>query len=253
MSLAGAAWVALTAVTAGPVEPADMRKAERHYNTGVQALVAGNYTKAREEFDKSLASAPGFPPALLGRGHVELAGKNFAEALRDYTAARDGYTAFGDTLQRFEMERYAKTQDEIRQLRDQQRELQNQARGPGSEEGQTTTQINLERTIEQRIQSLEAVQMPTTSGGNEPPGDVYFHIGNALFRLERYDEARVEWETCARKSEKFPLVRNNLAVVYLKAGRIDDARRAVAEAESLGMTVNPALKAEIERRAAARP
>jgi len=212
-------------------------------------MQAGNYGKALEAFARALESSPGFPPAHVGLGHVALAGQDFAGALREYTVARLAYGEFGNALYQIEVGRYSKAQDQIRSMNDELRELRNRARGPANEAGLSTTQQNMERTLEQRIQTLQAIPLPTPDADVGPPADVYFHTGNALFRLERYDEARIEWEACAEKNPAFPLVRNNLAVLYLKAGRFDDARRAVAEAERLGMTVNPALKADIERAA----
>jgi tetratricopeptide (TPR) repeat protein len=238
---------AANAIFAAPPGVTEIRQAERQCQTAIRALQTGNYDKADEGFAKALALAPDYPPAHMGLGHVALARKDFEGGLREYTAGRDAYGQYGAALHQIEMERYAKTQDEIRKLQDQLRDMHNQARGPDAEGGLSTNQQNMERTIEQRIQTLQAVPMPTASADPGPPADVYFHMGNALFRLERYDEARVAWETCAQKNTKFPLVQNNLAVLYMKAGRFEEARHAVAEAERLGMTVNPGLKADIDR------
>ena len=246
--LVGAVALAFAATAeAAPPGVSEIRQAERQCQTAMRALQTGNYDKAGEGFAKALALAPDYPPAHMGLGHVALARKDFAGALREYTSGRDAYGQYGDALHQIEMDRYAKTQDEIRRLQDQLRDMANQARGVVGEGGASTNQQNMERTIEQQIQTLQAVPMPTEARDSGPPADVYFHLGNALFRLERYEEARVAWETCAQKNTKFPLVQNNLAVLYMKAGRYDDARHAIAEAERLGMTVNPALKADVDR------
>jgi len=235
---------------AAPADANEIRQADRHCQAGLKALQTGNFAKAREAFARAFAAAPNFPPAHLGLGHVALAEKDFAGALAEYTAARDSWGTFGALLDELEMARWSRTQDEIRRLQDELREMQNRERGLDTGESTSTAQRTLQTTLEQRIQTLEAIPMPQTGATTEPPSDIDFHIGNALFRLARYEEARTAWETCAQKNPKFPLVRNNLAVLYLKAGRIDDARRAVAEAEALGMKVNPGLKADIESAAA---
>ena len=55
------------------------------------------------------------------------------------------------------------------------------------------------------------------------PGELHFYIGNALFNMNRLDEALEAWETCARMTPRFSLVYNNLAVAYWKKGRLDRA------------------------------
>jgi len=81
--------------------------------------------------------------------------------------------------------------------------------------------------------------MPVRGEAREAPGEVWFQIGNAQFRLGRLDEAIVSWETCAKKSPKFAQVHVNLAVAYWKQGRFDEARKALARATELGFPVNP--------------
>jgi len=235
---------------AAPAGANEIRQADRHCQTGLKALQTGNVAKAREAFARAFEAAPNFPPAHLGLGHVALAERDFSRALAEYTAARDTWSTFGDLLEELEMARWSRTQDEIRRLQDELRQMQNRERGLVSGESLSTTQRTLQTSLEQRIRTLEAVPMPTTDVTTDPPADIEFHLGNALFRLERYEEARSAWETCAQKNPEFPLVRNNLAVLYLKAGRIEEARRAVAEAEALGMKVNPGLKEDIEHAAA---
>jgi tetratricopeptide (TPR) repeat protein len=230
----------------------EMRQADRHCQGGLKALQAGNLAKAREAFAKAFAAAPDFPPAHLGLGHVASAEQDFETALAEYTKAREAWGTFGELLGELEMERWSRTQDEIRRMEDQLRDMRNQDRASDAGESLSTTQRTLETSLEQRIQTLQAVPRPVPGARVEPPADLEFHRGNALFRLARYEEARVAWEASAEQNPKFALVHNNLAVLYYKAGRIEDARRAVAAAEALGMTVHPDLKADIERAAAAR-
>jgi tetratricopeptide (TPR) repeat protein len=234
---------------AGPVDPGKVRQADRHCQTGLKALQSSSLDKARDAFAKAFLAVPDFPPGHVGLGHIAMAEQDFETALAEYTKARDSWAAFGELLAALEMERWSRTQDDIRGLQDQLREMQNQERASDSGESTSTTRRTLETSLEQRIQTLEAVPRPIPGQDASPPADILFHRGNALFRLQRYEEARVSWEACAEQNRKFPLVRNNLAVLYYKAGRIEDARRAVAEAEALGMKVNPGLKADIERAA----
>jgi len=145
--------------------------------------------------------------------------------------------------------RYTETQRTIATLRDNLRNLQS-AQTQNSARAEPT-QIQREiATIEDQIHRLEAVDMPSRDKPTEPPGEIYFHMGNAQFRLNRIDEAITSWETCALKSPKFAMVHNNLAVAYWKKGRIGDAKKALTHAKELGFPVNPQFVADLDKAAA---
>jgi len=104
-------------------------------------------------------------------------------------------------------------------------------------------------TLENRINQLEAIQPPGTGEAAEVPGELHFYVGNAFFQMGRVAEAVEAWETCAGKNAKFALVRNNLALGYMRLGKADRALENIRKAEELGFPVNPQLKADIEKAA----
>ena len=61
------------------------------------------------------------------------------------------------------------------------------------------------------------------------------------------DEAIEAWETCLEHEPDFAHAYNNLAVVYWKMNRFDEARASVRKVEELGLQVNPEFKAELQR------
>jgi tetratricopeptide (TPR) repeat protein len=105
--------------------------------------------------------------------------------------------------------------------------------------------------LQEKIRELRAMQYPDEAAAHKPPPEFYFHRGNALFRLGRAEEALASWERCVAEKPQFPLVYNNLAIIFMQQGRIDEALRSLSKAEELGVTVNPKLKADLLARAAA--
>jgi tetratricopeptide (TPR) repeat protein len=123
-------------------------------------------------------------------------------------------------------------------------------RSPGASEGASAQIQRQIAQLQDAVHNLEAVQMPAHTDTKQAPGEIDFYIGNALFRLDRPDEALASWESCATKSPNFALVKINLAVAYWKKGRFDEAKSLLAAAEAQGFPVNPHMKADLESAAA---
>ena len=99
--------------------------------------------------------------------------------------------------------------------------------------------------IEVQIETLENLPPPTKAMATEPPGELDFHVGNALARLGRWEAAIEALESCIRKSPEFPAAHNNIALAYWRSGRVEDARESLVRAEALGFDVNPKFKADL--------
>jgi tetratricopeptide (TPR) repeat protein len=232
-----------------------MRQAIAESQRGMSALDKGNAAKAREAFDRALKSVPDFPEAILGLGHVAMKEKRFDEALQKFREAESEYKNMSKVTVQFEHERYARSRDELEQLRSELAQLdmesfQSQTRLAGSSnDGQIERMRSQYRA---RIQALEAMNAPNSSGVREAPAEVFFYQGNALFNLKRMPEAIAAWEESLRRNGKQPLAENNLAVAYWMIGRLDDARAAIQRAEALGFKVNPNFRADLDKAIAAK-
>lgn len=229
----------------------DLQKAASFSEHGGKILETGDVAKAKAEYEKALVAVASFPDAHLGLGHVAMKEGRFEDALKEYEAAKAGFAELGDAIFDLQVKRYNDTQRQIASLRDSLHNRQttlNAGRGTGGDNTYVERQI---AQLEEAIRRLEAVTMPTKDAPRDPPGEVYFHLGNAQFRLNHLDEALAAWETCAIKSPRFPMVRNNLAVAYWKKGRFDEAKASLARAQELGFPINPQLKADLEKAAEA--
>ncbi len=207
---------------------------------GYRALQARDIDRAAELFERALALESRFPDAHLGLGHVAMYRAQYEEAARDYERARDSYVALGDRLYEHRAYRYWEAQREIPELRDQIRAIRSPMSGIP-----LATQDVMVREIERQIEALEAMELPRPELLADPPGEVFFHHGNALFHLGRFDEAITDWEACAAKLPRFAAVQVNLAVGYWRLGRLDDARTRAERAKELGASVHPDIERDL--------
>ena len=236
--------VGLTIVLAMPASAGQGEKSIREavslFQRGAIYARRGETERSREFFQRATAALPGFPEAHLGLGHIALRDKHYSGALEHYLGARDGFKNLGDKLYDLRVERYRDAREEVDRLRDVMTELDNPRL--------KILNRDMEKIrIEGEIRKPELVRLATPGEGLEPPGEVFFYIGNAQFHLGMLNEAVGAWEECAKKAPDFPLVHNNLAIGYLKLGRVDVAQLSLDRAEKLGVAVHPDLKRDIAR------
>lgn len=221
----------------------DLRKAEQDCERGARYLVLGNHRRAARWFERALATVPSHPEAQTGLGHIAMSERRYEDALARYDAAVHGYADLGDLLIERQARAYRDAQTEIAKL---QRAMADVER-LGSLYRFTPSQVhNRLRELRRSIEILEGVEPPDPEAAGESPGVAHFFLGNALFRLDRLDEAVEEWNRCLQRSPRFVYALNNLAVAYWKLGRFADALRCLDRAEDLGMRVNPHLRRDLE-------
>lgn len=218
---------------------------------GAKALQQGDKARASESFEKALAVFPEFPDAHVGLGHLAMSESRFDDALKSYQRARQGYLSFGGILQGLREQNYRDTQERMKQVRDTISSL-----GTSSQNARTDPRTEAEITrrltqLQDELRRLEAIEPPRGNAAADPPAEVWFYIGNAQFKLEKYDEARASWETSAQLNPGFAMIHNNLAVIYWKAGRFNDAQTELATAERLGFPVHPKMKEDLAKASAA--
>jgi tetratricopeptide (TPR) repeat protein len=218
---------------------------------GTKALDTGDIAKAEQLYQQALKLVPDLPDAHLGLGHILLkAGKN-AEALAEYELAQAGYAKIGAQIFALRSDSYQAVRKQVNSLQRQNNDLKAQTGATGTIVPMATQTI-INRN-DDTLRRLEAIQAPSATAVSEVPGEVFFHIGNARFRLNQVDGAIASWEQCAAKSPKFGAVQINLTVAYWKKGRFDDAKAHLDQAIAMGAPVNPKMKADLEKAAAAAP
>lgn len=231
-----------------------VRKATAEHARGAEALRTVDLESATQHFRAALAIIDGFPPAHVGLGHVALKSGAFGEALSHYEAAEQGFVAMGDRLREFRLEQYHAAVMEGERIRDELARPILQAPDTGAapagsrNEGAEASLRNRRTALESRLREIEALIPPDDKTLLEPPPELGFFKGNALFQLGRVEDAIGVWELFATRQPAFGPVHNNLALAYLKTGRLVLARQSLDRARAQGVPVPPAIEAELERR-----
>jgi tetratricopeptide (TPR) repeat protein len=226
-----------------PDQQSQTRALER-YRAGQELLRTDAFAGAADEFRAAIDIDPTFALAHYGLGQAHMGLKSYTQAVQAFTRCRQVYEEAAATdLDRGErVNRWV--QDEIRALQDQQRQVESRLRLAGS------TNATLQRAlaqINQRIAQLEQLRHRQDRPTSAPPG-VALALGSAYLRAGQMDAAEREYLAALDGNPKMGEAHNNLAYLYMVTGRLPDAERELKLAEKHGYRVNPAFKAELERK-----
>ena len=224
-------------------DEARRRDAVKHYRAGQSALLAEHWDEAEQEFRAATHLDPLLAEAYYGLGQVYMAEKRYPDAVRAYGACRDAFLqeAAEAALDRVTAER--RLDDQILALRDNINALQS-GRVSSANKGSST------QRLEDQIRGLESRKHRSGDGRLPTPPGVSLALGSAHFRNEAFDDAEREYQAAIAVDPGLGEAHNNLAVVYMLTGRLDDAEREVGLAEKAGFGVSSGLKQDILQRRA---
>lgn len=227
----------------GDATDAQRREALRHYRDGMNAFQAEKWEEAERELRTAVQLDPLLELAHYGLGQVYMATKRYPEAIKAYSGCREAFheNAKRDLTNQTEAER--RLDDQIRALKDTLRAL---------ETGRITTPTTQSDMLRTRDQINEMERRKNRSGTGPPPtpAGVSLALGSAYFRNQSLADAEREYKAALEVNPSLGEALQNLAVVYLMTGRLDDAEQSLARAEKAGFAVNPKLKSDIAARKA---
>jgi tetratricopeptide (TPR) repeat protein len=237
--------VLASALSAATPDMLTQQKALQRYRAGQQLLLSDAFARAVEEFRAAIELDPGMPLAHYGLGQAYMGLKSYGEAVRAFRNCRQAYeaTAATDLKQAQKLDSWV--QDEVRALRDVKQQVENRLRSAGSS-APPQLQRELVR-VTQRIDQLERMRNRHDQAATTPPG-VALALGSAYLRSGQLAEAEKEYLAAVAASPKMGEAHNNLAYVYMVTGRLQDAERALNQAEKSGFKVNPDFKAELKQK-----
>ncbi len=222
--------------------PVEREQARAQNRFGWEQMRSEAFEAAVKHFQRAAELDPGFEAPFYGLGRAHLALKQYVSAISALVRCRDLYRAqvgrqFSNQAdaQRYRNDRVTEidemirqvqsgpvtlqAQEQIRQLQDRKRQLQDAiARG---------SSVTIEAAV---------------------PAWVSLSLGSAYFRLGKLADAEREYKATIDADRKSGEAYNNLAVVYLETGRIPDAEAALASAKRVGFRVNPQLEQAIKGR-----
>jgi len=204
---------------------------------GTRALLDGSAERAERAYREATQEVADFPAARLALGHIALAKGDPRTALTDYAAAKRGFEVLGPALVESERKRYEDAQRAVSRLEREARSIRKRTTKKGSEADSRRLAV-----LEGMIGQFRVIR---PYDGEGVPGEVDYHLGNALYRLQQYEAAVEAWRSCTEKLPDFAPSFGNLAVGLTSLGRLNEAREIADEAARLGMTIHPKLAARL--------
>jgi Tfp pilus assembly protein PilF len=231
------------------IAPPTQARAVQHLRSGQAALQREQWEDAEREFKRAIELDPLLELAHYGLGQTYMATKRYVEAVRAYVATRDAFhRAVGDQITN-KVEAEQRLDDQIRALRDQRRAIE-------SGRVRTSTSANVTSVLAQvddQIRQLESMRRrDATSGTVVTPPYISVALGSAYFRTGAFPDAEREWRAALQVDPKLGEAHNNLAVVLMLTGRLEEAEREVQLAEKAGHRVSDAFKNDLKARMAAK-
>jgi Flp pilus assembly protein TadD len=224
----------------GPAMPSG--SATDHFKEGMVALRSERYEKAETEFRNAVEIDPLFDAAFYGLGQVYMATKRYGQAVQAY---RDSRAAFEASVAAGKSDAAAadrRLRDQLQASRDYGRQLQRMSatQSPGLAAAIERNQ-NEQRQLEARLnRSKGAPPLPVPAG-------LSMALGSAYYRTGDLEGAEREYLEAVKVDPAFGEAHNNLAVLYMLSGRLDQAELEVALAEKAGFKVNPRLRDDLKK------
>jgi Flp pilus assembly protein TadD len=215
-------------------------RARPHFVTAQGFMRSEQWPEAAKSFQQAIDIDPEFENAYYGLGLATMRRRQYSDARDNYSRCRDLYMAMAgkqftskQEAQRYRQDRLTEIDDVIRQYQSGPQTMQTQDK------------------IRQLQQQRREIQDYITRGSdmsitNTVPSFVSLALGSAHFRLQHWPDAEREFKAAIAADSKSGEAYNNLAVVYLQTGRFKEADDAVRSAEKAGYNVHPQLKQDIK-------
>jgi tetratricopeptide (TPR) repeat protein len=215
-------------------------EALRLFRVGQELLFGEQFEKAIDAFSKAVENDRLLSIAHYGIGQANMNLRRYASAAKGYKDCIEAMRTLHDSEQsnKFEVDR--RREDEIHEL---QTVLNQSTRN-------TPAPARLQ--MEQRLRDLQD-QKRSIGVAFRPPAEVLLALGSAYFRNGEAEAAETNWKAATEVNPKYGEAHNNLAVIYMQAGRLTEAEAELKLAEKNGFRVNPQLKADLKDRQKATP
>jgi tetratricopeptide (TPR) repeat protein len=224
-----------------PARP-ERQRAQIQYRLGWESLRSEAFEAALKSFQQAIDIDPTFTLAYYGLGKADMGLRRYADAATAFRTCRDMYVAEGGAKFSGQFDATRQRQDRLTELRDLARQY---STGP-----QTQQSADAQRQIQNAIRQTQddAMRGINVNIDAAAPAFVSLALGSAYFRAGRLDDAEREYKATLTADAKAGEAHNNLAVVYMETGRLDESTKEIALAEKAGFRVNPEFKKELAAR-----
>ena len=238
---AGSLAVALFSVDLAAQALNSRERAQPSYEAGLAHMQNESFEAAVDSFRGAIIIDPSYEMAHYMLGRVQLMLRQYAAATNSLVKARDLFAAQANEHFDTKADQQRRRRESINELTNIISQLQQARQTPAVQE-----------QIRQYTERRRVIQDADRESGLTPqqavPGFVWLSLGSAYFRSGKLGDAEQAYLSAIAADSKMGEAHNNLAVVYMETGRLEQAERSVKAAEKSGMRVSPALKDEIAKR-----
>jgi len=248
-TILGTVLATLLFASASLAQPSAVReRARQPYEQGLEQMRNEQFDAATKSFEAAIDIDGTFDMAhyMLGRTHL---------ARKQYTAAVYALERCRNLHRAQATERFSNKQEGQRLRRERLAELDRlieETQAAASLPANATRRFSLLEQVRQYQERKRQIQDLDRNADLTPaqqvPAYVSLSLGSAYFRAGKVPEAEQAYLATVAADPKVGEAHNNLAVIYMETGRLDEAEKAVKAAEKTGLRVNPALKEEIKKR-----
>jgi tetratricopeptide (TPR) repeat protein len=233
-------WLVPAPHQAGSLDELGRQRALRHFEAGEASMRAEDWPAAAEEFRAAVRLDPGFVLAHYNLGQAYMALKSYPEAVRAYGACREALQSLAALGSEERAAAEARRDEELKDIRQSISAIE-------SGRIKTVSPANSVLRLEERVRFLEAARSKGAGGSMRVPAELSLALGSAHFRAGQLAEAEREYGEALQADGRHGPAHNNLAVLYWMTGRLDEADRAVKQAERAGFKVSPRFKKDLDK------
>jgi tetratricopeptide (TPR) repeat protein len=215
-------------------------EAREHFRLGVEKLAEESWDEAEREFSAAVELDPLLAMAYYGLGQARMSGRRYPEAIQAFSDCRETHKKLIGLQQSNSSLADQRREEEIRELKESIRLVQ-------SGTVKTASAQNTVLNLESRLRQLENERSRGGAATLEVPAEVSLALGSAYFRSGDLEGAEREYREAIRVNSKLGEAHNNLAVVCMLTGKLDEAQIETKAAEASGFRVNPRFKEDLER------
>ena len=212
-------------------------------NKARSALRKGRLEACESIARECLAALPEHHEALFLLAQAAYQKGEYGRALDEIRAAEDGSARMARAVASLEQRKKKAQADEMVRLSD---EIADLAASAAAVKGRGSCipdkyDAALEDTKQELISEEEERNSANPAAAGVPALYLFWH-GNVLFKLGRTDEAEALYKRALAVDPKFGETYNNLINLLYAAGRVDEAREVLAQADAHKAKVHPGLK-----------
>ncbi len=230
---------AATQPLAEAVSEQNRKEAFEHYRAGLEKMKDESWEEAAREFRAAVKLDPLFVMAHYGLGQSRMALRRYPEAVEAFFGCREAYHKLAALQQSDRALADQRRDDEIRELRESLRLFQS-----GTVKATNTLAMILR--LETRLAQLETERRRGIQK-IETPAEFSLALGSAYFRSGKLEDAERAYREAIKVNPKMGEAHNNLAVLCMMTGRLDDAEKEMKAAEKAGYSVNPRFKDDLKK------